>query len=205
MKTFAKLAGAAIIASFALSGCAPAAAPPAPLSPAAEVVSTIDAFYDKSIEKAPEAANTFNSGPEEMGKLLSPEDLKILDESSDPFTGLNSISPEAQKQVADLYKGLDPVSEFYNYEGMSDSEVAGVALTSLITTTFLESAEVAEAARNVNESNVTIVDENHAVSNFKAGVDVENSQDEMYLVKTDAGWKIDGRKTYDEYYADMKE
>lgn len=204
MKTFAKLAAAAAIAAFALTGCAPAAAPPE-LTPTEEVVNTVNEFYETSIEKAPEALNTFDSGPEEMAKLLTPEDLKILGEATDPFTGLNSISPEAQTKVADFYKSLDPVSEFYSYEGLTDAEQAGVALTSLITTTFLTSEEVAEAARKTDASNITILDETHATSNFKPGVDAENSKSEMYLVKTDDGWKIDGKKTYDQYYEDMKE
>lgn len=203
MKTFPKFAAAVALAAFALSGCAPQAAP-AP-TPVSEVASTVDKFFDKSIETAPTATATFNSGPDKMADVLSAEDLRILGESTDPFTGLNSISPEGQTAVANLYKDLDGVSEFYSYEGMTDAEVAGIALTSLITTTFLESKEVAEAAQNVNESNITMVDETHAISNFKPGADTKESNSEMYLIKTDEGWKIDGKKTYDAYYADMKE
>lgn len=204
MKIISKLAAAAIIAAFALTGCAPAAPAPVVLSPAAEAAKTVDEFYAKSIESAPAAVKSFEEGPKQMAELLSAEDIKTLGESSDPFTGLNSLSPDGQTKVADFYKNLDPVADYYSYEGLTKSQQAGVSLTSLITTTFLTTPEVAGAAREISESNITIVDDTHATSNFKPGVDAESSKTEMYLVKTDAGWKIDGKKTYDEYYADMK-
>jgi hypothetical protein len=206
MKTFSKLAATAVIAILALAGCSAGdeSKSDTTVSAKAEIVKTVDDFYAKSIEQAPAALKTFESGPEEMAKLISAADLKILGESSDPFTGLKTISPEAQKKVADFYKGLDPVTEFYDYEGLDDAEQAGVSLTSLITTTFLTSNDVAEAARKVDESNITIVDDTHATSNFRPGVDPSSSNSQMFLIKTDKGWKIDGKKTYDQYYADMK-
>lgn len=203
MKIFSKLAASVILSTLALTGCA-ISAPVAPPSPAAEVVKTVDDFYTKSIENAPAAVKSFDKGPTQMADLLSAEDIKILGDSSDPFTGLDSISPEGQTKVADFYKGLDPVADFYNYDGLTKSQQAGVSLTSLITTTFLTSPDVAEAARKVDESNITITDETHATSNFKPGIDAENSKSEMYLIKTDAGWKIDGKKTYEQYLSDMK-
>lgn len=205
MKIIAKLAAAGIIAAFALTGCAPAVdGPSIPLSPAAEAAKTVDDFYAKSIEKAPEAVKSFDKGPVQMAELLSPEDIKILGDSKDPFTGLDSISTEGQKKVATFYKGLDPVADFYSYEGLTDSQRAGVSLTSLITTTFLTTPEVANAAREIDESDIKMVDDTHATTNFKPGIDVENSKTQMFLVKTDAGWKIDGKKTYDQYLAEMK-
>lgn len=205
MKIISKLAAAGIIAAFALTGCAPAVdGPSIPLSPASEVAKTVDDFYARSIEKAPEAVKSFEDGPKEMAALLSPEDLKTLGDSQDPFTGLNSISPDAQTKVADFYKNLDPVADFYNYDGMTKAEQAGVSLTSLITTTFLATAEVANAARQVDESYITMIDDTHATSKFKPGADAAASKTDMYLVKTDSGWKVDGKKTYDQYYADMK-
>lgn len=205
MKIIAKLAAVGIIAAFALTGCsgAPEASQPT-LSPAGEVAKTVDDFYAKSIEKAPEAVKSFDKGPVQMAELLSPEDIKILGDSKDPFTGLDSISPEGQKKVAAFYKDLDPVADFYSYDGLSDSKRAGVSLTSLITTTFLTTPEVANAAREIKESDIKMVDDTHATTNFKPGIDLENSKTEMFLVKTDAGWKIDGKKTYDQYLAEMK-
>jgi hypothetical protein len=96
------------------------------------------------------------------------------------------------------------VADFYSYEGLTNSQQAGVSLTSLITTTFLTTPEVANAAREIDESDVKMIDDTHATTDFKAGIDVENSKTEMYLVKTDAGWKIDGKKTYEQYLAEMK-
>lgn len=205
MKIISKLAAAAAIAAFVLTGCSATPKTEQPtLSPVGEVAKTVDEFYTKSIEKAPEAVKSFESGPEQMAKLLSAEDIKTLNESSDPFTGLDSISVEGQTKVSDFYKELDPVSEFYSYEGLTNSQKAGLSLTSLITTTFLTSPDVANAAREIDESNIKMIDDTHATSNFKPGIDAENSKTEMYLIKTDAGWKIDGKKTYDQYLAEMK-
>jgi hypothetical protein len=205
MKIISKLACIVAIAALTLTGCSATSGASQPtLSPSGEVAKTVDEFYAKSIEKAPEAVKSFDKGPTQMAELLSPEDIKILGDSEDPFTGLDSISPEGQKKVAAFYKGLDPVADFYSYEGLTESQRAGVSLTSLITTTFLTTPEVANAAREIDESDIKMIDDTHASTNFKPGIDAEKSKTEMFLIKTDSGWKIDGKKTYDQYLAEMK-
>jgi hypothetical protein len=205
MKIISKLAGLMAITALALTGCSPVQdAQPAPASPASEVAKTVHEFYVKSVEAAPAAVKSFDKGPTQMAELLSDEDIKKLSDSEDPFTGLDSISHEGQVKVAKFYRDLDPVGDFYSYEGLNDSQKAGVSLTSLVSTTFLTTPEVANAAKEVGEANVTMIDDTHAKSNFKAGINTENSTTDMYLVKTDAGWKIDGKKTYDQYIADLK-
>lgn len=205
MKIISKLTGIAAIAVIALTGCSqPQEKYPEPPAASTEVANTVHDFYVKSVDSAPAAVKSFDKGPTQMAELLSPEDVKKLNEAPDPFTGLDNISHDGQVKVAKFYRDLDPVGDFYSYDGLNDSQKAGVSLTSLVSTTFLSSPDVAAAAKSVGVGNVTLVDDTHAKVNFKAGVDVDQSGSNLYLVKTDAGWKIDGKKTYEQYLADMK-
>lgn len=210
MKKYSKLAAAVLIAGFALTGCSANATPEkateitqqqydeAQLK--TEVKEDVVNFYTVSTDKSTTAVENLKTAPEKMTALISAEDIQKLGESEDPFKAIESLNPETQEKVAEFYKGLDPVADYYSYDELSASEKSIISLTSLVTTTFLATPEFAEAGKSITEDDVTVNDATHATVKFaEAASATAGARTEMFMVKVGEEWKIDGKKTIKQY------
>jgi hypothetical protein len=203
MKIILKLAVVASVAILTLTSCS-SGDNPASLNQTSEIEQTMSSFYAKSIETAPEARKSVTNASAQLEEVVSVEDNDVLKSSHDIFSKLENISSEGQTKVADFYKKRNPVDEYYSFEGLNNAQVAAVSLLSLITTALYADPEVANDSKGIDKDHFTIIDDTHASVRFNPEPSIGGSKYDTYLVKTDAGWKIDGKKTYDQYVAVTK-
>lgn len=203
MKIILKLSAVASVALLTLTGFTQGQNPES-LNQTSEIEQTMSSFYAKSIETAPEARNSVKSASAQLKEVVSVEDNNILKSSKDIFSKLENISSDGQTKVAKFYKDKNPVDEYYSFEGLNDSQIAAVSLLSLITTAYYTDPELAKDAKEINKDHFTLIDSTHASVRFNSEPFIDSYRYDTYLVKTDAGWKIDGKKTYDQYVAETK-
>lgn len=203
MKIILKLSLVASVAILTLTSCS-SGQNSASLNPTSEIEQTMSSFYAKSIKTAPEARKSFESASAQLEEVVSAEDNDVLKSSHDVFSKFENISSEGQTKVANFYKKRNPVDEYYSFEGLNNAQVAAVSLLSLITTAFYADHEVVNDSKEINKDHFTIIDDTHASVRFNSEPSPDSSRYDTYLVKTDAGWKIDGKKTYDQYVAATK-
>lgn len=203
MKIILKLSVVASVAIFALTSCSSGQSPSS-LNQISEIEQTMSSFYAKSIETAPEARKSVENASVQLKEVVSAEDNDVLKSSHDIFSKLENISTEGQTEVANFYKKRNPVDEYYSFEGLNNAQVATVSLLSLINTALYTDPEVANDSKEIDKDHFTIIDDTHASVRFNAESSLDSSKYDTYLVKTDDGWKIDGKKTYDQYVAATK-
>lgn len=198
VKTYSKLVPTAV-AVVLLAGCAQDDSKFDPEKVRADVKSTFAAYQAKSADSVEVVGDGLDGLTEEVENSLQDGELEIYQNSETVSERFESLSPETQKKLADLFTDYNPVSEFYSYDGMDDSERATLAATTLVITVATDENDV-KAAKDIDESLITVTDARHAVIGYDdPDSNASGTSRDVFMVKIGDEWKIDGARTYEDF------
>lgn len=203
MKNISKLGVLIITASAALSGCALNSNHYDPEKVNTEVKLVFGEFQTTASDFTQGAMNSrgFEQLFLDIEESLSEEDLTKFKRgyasTSDKY---DDLSPEGQKIAADLYRDfVSPISDFYDWSNMSDSERATIGAMNVIITSATDEKD-AKSSRQLDDKAITIEDSKHVRVKYEdPDQNATNTSREVFLIKTNKGWLIDGARTYDDY------
>lgn len=201
MKNLSKFATVAVIGSVFLAGCSLDPNKYDPEEVRAETKATFAEFQT--------TASGFSNGQmvTDLEQLFSDVQNAVSEEDWEKFQSgfastsdkYDALSPEGQKIVADLFRDFSPVSKFYNYDEMTDAQIATVGAMDIMILAATDEND-AKAASEINEQYITVDDARHAKIQYDDPEKNETSTSrDVFLIKVDKEWKIDGAKTYEDY------
>lgn len=199
MKKFSKIATVALVAGIALTGCSQNTAEPKDSDVKSDARSAFAEFQSTAAENAESVTDILSDVTVKVNTSLNVIDLKKLNSEEPLLERYESLEPENQKNIADIYTDADPVSDFYSYADMSDAEKATAGLLSLLITSFTDQKD-SEAAEVIDDADMTIEDANHVTINYKdPDTDQLDTSRNVYMVKEDGKWKISAKKIVEDF------
>ena len=148
----------------------------------------------------------FNQLAEERAAALGPDEMGKFSDSFDTVQEqYEALNPESQKALADLYRDFNPLSEFHDYGGMADVEIAVIAANALVITSATDENDAAAAA-NISDDNIIVEDANNAIVYYDdPDEDASGTSRTVFMTKNGGNWKIDGERTFEDYVKPLDE
>lgn len=200
MKNFSKFASLSIVAGILLTGCSSSEKETFDAGQVrTEAKASFIEIQKKSAESSKSVLDSVADINVKVNTSLDAVQLNEMHSSSSLQGGYEKLSSENQKKIAEIYIEADPISEFYNYEGMSDSEKAVAGVLSLLITSMTDEND-AKASESLEDADITIRDAEHVEITYEDPDQNETSTSRtVFMMKDDNGWKIDGVKTVADY------
>lgn len=169
----------------------------------------LNQYYTDMIKNAETSSENSKQIETVMKEVIGEDEYAKVAESGDPFSALDGLDKDKQKELADKLQALNPLASYYDYSGMSDTDRVYLNLLTIASSSLLASGELPEDYT----VNVSIPEDKIAVKENKATIkfsDIQftingNTSDQasdptgasdLHLVYIDNAWKIDGKSTF---------
>ena len=163
-----------------------------------------DDFVKDAIKHSPDVVDRISTMQQEADKLMTPEEQRIVGDTANPFTILENLPEETNKELYRLYSEDNPMLKYFDLTGLEPHQKAAVAMWSqTIPLMFMPGIEgdpeVPDSAFQV-EGDVATIDYSQAAATTKAGTGPLVSGAEALqivpLVKVEGEWRVDGVTGY---------
>lgn len=201
MTKLSSLAASALITVIFLSGCGQDDSKYDPGEVRAEVRSAFAAHQSRTAESVQQTGEGFEELQAKLDAALSPDQAEIFhspdfDTAQERFETLN---PETQKSLADLYEEYNPESDFYHYGELPDSGRAMMGANALIIAVATDETD-AKAAAEMEVDDIYVDDARHARFFYDdPGNDAQGTSRDVFMVKVGKDWKIDGDAAFEDF------
>lgn len=192
---------AVLAAGVSLTGCGQDDSKYDPEQVRSEVRDAFAGHQSRAAASVETTSKGFDSLQAKMKAALSPDQAEIFN-STDFDTvqeRFETLDPETQKTLADLYEEYNPESGFYHYEGVADSGRAILGANALIFAVATDEND-AKAAGEIEDDSIYIDDARHARFAYDdPDHDAQGTSRDVFMVKVGDDWKIDGAATYADF------
>ena len=147
-----------------------------------------------------------NQLAEDRAAALGPDETEKFSGSFDTVQEqYEALNPESQKALADLYRDFNPLSEFHDYEGMADAEIAIIAANALVITSATDEND-ADAAAEISDDKIIVEDARDAIVYYDdPDENASGTSRAVFMTKSGGDWKIDGARTFEDYIKPVNE